>query len=64
LTLLNWYKSQKKRLDIVLESQVKFVANNAGKGVKVTDLPKYKQAEEILIKLGFYGDDLGSTDNK
>jgi hypothetical protein len=53
-TLKEWWKSCRKRQEWITEWQTKFVANNAGIGVKVDNDPKYKQSERILKKLGFY----------
>lgn len=52
--LSKWWKSCKKRHELIAEWQTKYVANNASKGVKVDTHPKYKQSERILKKLGFY----------
>lgn len=52
VTLKAWWKESK--LEWLLEYQNKFVANNTGKGVKHTSLPKYKQSEKLIKKCGFY----------
>ena len=42
------------RLDNLLDYQARFVANNGGKGVKHTVLPKYIQCEKLIRRCGFY----------
>lgn len=54
INLKKWWKSCKKRTDLVIEYQTKWVANNISKGKDVVTHPKYKQAERLLRKLGFY----------
>jgi len=55
-SLSNWWRHCRRRLDVVLEFQNKWVANNTEKGYDNTTHPKYKQSERLVRKLGFYDD--------
>ena len=54
INLKMWWKSCRRRQELVAEWQTKFVANNSDMNTKVDIHPKYKQSERILKKLGFY----------
>lgn len=54
INLKQWWAHCRKRQELIAEWQTKYVANNASKGVKVDNHPKYKQSEKLLKKLGFY----------
>jgi len=54
ITLKQWWRHCRKRIDLVTEYQTKWVANNSSIGYDYRNHPKYKQSERILKKLGFY----------
>ena len=54
ISLKQLWKHCHKRIELVTESQTKWVANNSSIGHDYRNHPKYKQSERILKKLGFY----------
>ena len=47
ISLKQWWKHCHKRIELVTESQTKWVANNSSIGHDYRNHPKYKQSERI-----------------